>query len=129
MGRRLGYPTANIAVEEDCAVRDGVYAAFVDLEGKRYGAMVNFGVRPTFGVAQRQVLEIHVFDFEGDLYGRELTVELGEFIRSEQKFPTPEALRQQLTRDEKEIREILNIRPAPRTSGRDATDNDTRHEF
>jgi riboflavin kinase/FMN adenylyltransferase len=114
LGRELGYPTANIAVGADFEAADGVYAAWVEIDGRRRGAMVNLGVKPTFsgggaghGGGGERVLEIHVFDFEGDLYGRELTVELLDFIRPERRFATAEDLRGQIAQDEKTIKNIL----------------------
>jgi riboflavin kinase/FMN adenylyltransferase len=105
----LGYPTANIAVDADLDAVNGVYAARVRVEGKEYGAMANLGVKPTFsGGKGARVLELHLFDFEGDLYGRELAIELGEFIRPEQRFPIPEILRAQIAEDEETIKTLLN---------------------
>jgi riboflavin kinase/FMN adenylyltransferase len=107
VGRELGYPTANIVVDEEPEAESGVYAAVVEFDGQQYGAMANFGVKPTFSKGGDRILELHIFDFEGDLYGRHLRVELGDFIRPEKKFPTPEALRMQIARDEKTIKNIL----------------------
>jgi riboflavin kinase/FMN adenylyltransferase len=111
-GRTLGYPTANIAVEGGLDAADGVYAARVRVEGGDHGgiyrAMANLGVKPTFSDGGGgRVLELHLFDFEGDLYGREVTAELREFIRPEQRFPTPDALRDRIAEDEKQIKNIL----------------------
>ncbi len=108
-GRTLGYPTANVAVDADADAADGVYAALVEIEGgnRRYGAMANLGVKPTFSGGGKRILELHLFDFNGDLYGRELTAELRDFIRPEQRFPTPEALRTQIAKDEEIIKNIL----------------------
>ncbi len=109
-GRTLGYPTANVAVDAGLDAADGVYAALVEIEGSegRYGAMANLGVKPTFSAGDARVLELHLFDFQGDLYGRELTAELCEFIRPEQRFATPEALRTQIAKDEETIKNILS---------------------
>jgi riboflavin kinase/FMN adenylyltransferase len=118
IGRTLGFPTANITIDDGLEAPNGVYAARVTIDDHCWNAMANLGVRPTFsesgGVAgaadfaggTKRVLEIHLFDFTGDIYGRELTVELGRFIRSEQKFATPEALRNQIARDEKTIKNL-----------------------
>lgn len=126
IGRGLGYPTANIPVAADLDIADGVYAARVWLDGgkyndskhndsehndgepgKRYGAMANLGVKPTFSDNGRRILELHLFDFKGNLYGLELTAELMEFIRPEQRFESPDALRTQIAKDEKQIKHIL----------------------
>ncbi|MDR2891090.1 MAG: riboflavin kinase [Alistipes sp.] len=108
MGRTLGFPTANVAVPSGCDAPDGVYAARVTLpDGRNFRAMANLGVKPTFsdGGAAR-VLEVHLFDFEGDLYGIELEVELQRFIRPEQKFADADALRVQIIEDKSIIEKI-----------------------
>ena len=112
LGRTLGYPTANIAVSGSLTAASGVYAARVWIDGdeeeRKYGAMANLGVKPTFGgLHDHRILELHLFDFEGDLYGRRLSVELVRFVRPEQKFATPEDLRLQIEKDETNIKNIL----------------------
>ncbi len=107
IGRTLGYPTANIPVEDSLDLQNGVYAAWVWYDGRRYGAMANLGVKPTFPGSGR-VLELHLLDFEGDLYGAELEVELTGFIRPERRFASPEELRAQIAHDKFRIEEILN---------------------
>ncbi len=108
-GHGLGWPTANVAVTEDFPAADGVYAAWVDVAGERYGAMANLGVKPTFGGGGGRVLELHLFGFAGDLYGCEVSANLVERIRPEQKFTTPAALRGQIAKDKKSIEKILCI--------------------
>jgi riboflavin kinase/FMN adenylyltransferase len=110
LGRELGYPTANIAVADSLEMADGVYAAWVEVAGRRYGAMANLGVKPTFGGeagATQRVLELHLFDFSGDLYGREVTAELCRFIRPEHRFSSPEELRARIEKDEEIIKNLL----------------------
>jgi FAD synthase len=102
LGRRLGYPTANIAVDGGFAAADGVYAAWVWLDGDGDGGGNGDG-----GEGGDRFLELHLFDFADDLYGRELTAELIGFVRPEKKFPTPAALRSQIKRDESKIKTIL----------------------
>jgi riboflavin kinase / FMN adenylyltransferase len=99
-GRAIGFPTANLAVDHPRKVipRLGVYAVRVDREGEQYGGMMNVGRRPTFGDSDLQV-EVHLFDFDGNLYGRELRIEFVERIREERKFPSAEALAEQLSQD------------------------------
>ncbi len=108
IGRGLGYPTANIPVDDSAEAADGVYAAVVEYGGRRYGAMANLGVKPTFPGGTGRVLELHLFDFTGDLYGENLTAELLEFIRPERKFASPEELRAQIEKDKEQIQRILN---------------------
>jgi riboflavin kinase/FMN adenylyltransferase len=108
IARSLGYPTANIPVDDSVSAANGVYAAVVEIDGKLYGAMANLGVKPTFSSEDGvRLLELHLFDFEGDLYGRELATELVKFIRPEQKFASPEELRAQIKEDEKTIKNTL----------------------
>jgi hypothetical protein len=110
VGRLMGYPTANIAVEEAVAAADGVYAAWVRREeedSRRYGAMANLGVKPTFDGGGARTLEVHLFDFEGDLYGERLAVELISFIRPELKFASADELAAQIALDEPAARRAL----------------------
>jgi FAD synthase len=88
LGRQLGFPTANIAVSSG---EPGVYAARVLIDGQWRRAMAN--------IDPRGVLEVHVFDFEGDLYGQEIEVELTKFIRPMQKFASQEELQQAIEKD------------------------------
>ncbi|GIV61304.1 MAG: riboflavin biosynthesis protein [Rhodothermaceae bacterium] len=109
-GRVIGFPTANLAVEHPRKVipRQGVYAvlARIEEEADPYGGMMNIGIRPTFE-GQGLHLEVHLFDFQGDLYGRRLRIEFVERIRDERKFPSVEALVEQLSRDRERCMEAL----------------------
>lgn len=103
-GRLLGFPTANFYYLEGFVLPPlGVYAAEID--GLGIG-MANLGLRPTFPQAA-PALEVHIFDFAGDLYGQELDVKLLKFIRPEQQFSGATELVQQLALDEKQIRDVL----------------------
>lgn len=102
LGRQLGFPTANLAVPEEAPVSDGVYRARVEVEGRRYLGMANVGDNPSVGGCRRR-LEVHLFDYEGDLYGRTVGVELLEKIREEQRFATIGELRRQLAADRQQI--------------------------
>ena len=104
LGRRLGFPTANIDAE-GLAVENGVYASTVELDGRRYVAMSNVGVRPSVD-GKRRLLETYLFDFDGDLYGRCLTVELGCKIRDERKFSSVDELKDRLKLDAEHIRSL-----------------------
>ena len=99
-GRGIGVPTVNLAPlpTNKLLPPDGVYAARVDVEGERRGAMLNLGPRPTFGDATR-TLEAHLFDFAGDLVGRTITVEFLRRLRDTVRFSSAEALKAQLARD------------------------------
>ena len=107
LGRKLGFPTANIALTENSVVENGVYASRVYLEsGEFYAAMTNVGVRPSVDGTKR-LLETHLFGFEGSLYDSKLRVELLEKIRDEKKFSSVEELQEQISKDSTRIKEIL----------------------
>ena len=100
-GRELGFPTANIAVEEDGReiLPRGVFAATVQYhEDEESFALVNIGTRPTFGEINL-VVELHLFDFTGDLYGQRLKFILIKKIRDERAFANIEALKEQINHD------------------------------
>lgn len=107
-GRVLGYPTANLRGNiEGLLPADGVYATRVTHRGSTYNAATSLGVNPTFGDVSERTLESHLLDVTLDLYGDMVTIEFVEFIRGMQKFPNPEALAEQMARDEEVIRDIL----------------------
>ena len=97
-GSKLAAPTANLEVAYGILPPDGVYSGQVSLENRNYPAALNIGTAPTFGNDQHRV-EIHLIGFSGDLYDRELTVTLHRFLRKEQRFSSPEALKEQICRD------------------------------
>lgn len=114
-GRSIGFPTANLHIPERMAVpADGVYAVFANVSGQRLPAVVNIGVRPTFGVNTRAV-EVHVLDFDEDIYGEEVTVEFVERIRGERRFESLDALISQIGEDVGVARTLLSER-----NGKDA---------
>lgn len=100
LGRGLGFPTANLRLGERQTPRDGVWAVKVD--GVRKG-VANLGTRPTVDGGER-LLEVHLLDFSGDLYGKELRVRFEKFLRPERKFGSLEELREQIGRDAEEAR-------------------------
>jgi riboflavin kinase/FMN adenylyltransferase len=97
-GRELGYPTANLRLDPGCALRHGVYAVRVEVDGRRIDGVANFGRRPMFdtGVV---LLEVFLFDFAGDLYGRTLDVAVISWIRPEFKFESIEELIHRMDED------------------------------
>ena len=108
LGRTIGFPTANIDAERrEGEGPDGVYAALIDVDGARYGCMVNIGHHPTLPEGGKTV-EAHIFDFEGDAYGKNVRLETVGFIRPEQKFASVEALKAQLEKDKKTSISLLN---------------------
>lgn len=105
-GRQLGFPTANLEPSVDQLIpADGVYAVVVSANGRRYGAMLNVGERPTFEEAGR-AMEAHLFDFSGELLGETVDVEFVDRVRDEKKFGSVDELVEQLKRDEKTCRDL-----------------------
>ena len=102
LGRTIGYPTANITIEEDYKLipNNGVYIAKSVLNGKTVFGMMNIGTRPTVD-GTKQTIEINFFDFKQDLYGQKITISLLHRMRSEQKFESIVALKNQLGKDKK----------------------------
>ncbi len=107
LGRQLGFPTANIATGNLQLPPGGVWVVRVsNADGRCWNGVANLGTRPTVG-GERRLLEVHLFDFSGDLYGENLEVSFEKHLRSEMKFPSLEALRDQISADVKAARESL----------------------
>ena len=136
-GRKMGFPTANIRINNgqqttdevaDCKLipADGVYAVYVNVvdndnedenengQSSKLGArgsglkgMLNIGYRPTLNNGKERSIEVHILDFEGDLYGKDITVEFAHRLREERTYANTEELTEQLMRDEKKVRELL----------------------
>jgi len=99
-GRTIGAPTANVGLGAYVRPRFGVYAARVDVgDGQMRPAVVNIGVKPTVAGAREPLAEAHLFDFEGDLYGRTIEIALAAFLRDERRFETFDALKAQIAQD------------------------------
>jgi len=107
-GRKLGFPTANIQVNDEYKLvpQTGIYAVFVHHAGKRYTGMLSIGYNPTFA-GKEQTIEVNILDFDKDIYGENLTLELIAFIRKEKKFDSPEALIEEIRNDENTTRRII----------------------
>jgi riboflavin kinase/FMN adenylyltransferase len=105
-GRVLGYPTANMRLPDDCRLRHGIYAVRASVDGRPVDGVASFGRRPTFDNGA-PLLEVHLFDFAGDLYGRTLDVEFVGWIRGEERFDGIEALIAQMDRDSDQARRML----------------------
>ena len=97
-GRTLGFPTANIAPDRPLLVARGVYRGGVTVDAGQHAAVVNVGVRPTFG-EDTLAVEAHLLDFAGDLYGREVRLDFLDRLRDEMRFPSVEELKAQVSRD------------------------------
>lgn len=108
IGRSIGFPTANIHIPNDYKLipKDGVYAVQASVDGTLYKAMLNIGNRPTVDGSKKTV-EANLFDFQGDLYDKQITVYFHEFLREERKFESLEALKAQLFLDQKSAKSLL----------------------
>jgi riboflavin kinase/FMN adenylyltransferase len=108
-GRELGYPTANMELGDYQRPKYGIYAVRATLaDGREHPGVASLGVRPTFE-PPRELLETHLLDFDGDLYGQRIEVALHAFIREERKFDSVEALVAEMKRDEAAARKLLAI--------------------
>ena len=109
MGRRIGYPTANLQVNDECKIipARGVYAVRVEVDGCIYGGMLNIGCRPTFDNGANTTIEAHIFDFKSDIYNHSLRLFFVQRIRSERKFASVEELVAQLHQDAEIARGML----------------------
>ena len=105
-GRELGFPTANLRLDPSCGLKHGIYAVRVDIAGKRHDGVASFGRRPMFDDGA-PLLEVFLFDFDGDLYGRTIDVAFIGWIRHEQKFESIEALKQHMAADAAQARDAL----------------------
>jgi riboflavin kinase/FMN adenylyltransferase len=107
LGKKLGFPTANLSAHSEQFPPDGVYLAEAWIEGVLYHGVVNLGVRPTVARGEPQrTLEIHILDFARDIYGHEVEVRFLQYLRAEKKFPNVEALIRQIETDVQKARKL-----------------------
>ena len=100
VGRKLGFPTANLDAADLVLPPNGVYLGLAKIGEKPQPAALNIGFRPTLATGAPELrVEAHLLDFTGDLYGQELEIEIGEKLRDEQKFGSLEELKAQIARD------------------------------
>ncbi len=109
LGRTIGYPTANLVVEDQTKLipGNGVYAVKVVVREQLYSGMLNIGVRPTVDDTLQQTVEVNIFEFDQNIYGESITIQFLHFIRSEQKFSGVEALKKQLQKDKDKALHLL----------------------
>jgi len=106
-GRKMGFPTANLELPDYILLPSyGVYAAFAEVKGQQYQAIINVGVKPTFG-SEKPTVEAYIFDYHEDLYQQNLQLRLVDKIRPERKFDGLDDLKEQITMDVREARQIL----------------------
>ncbi|MCP4649991.1 MAG: bifunctional riboflavin kinase/FAD synthetase [PVC group bacterium] len=107
-GNKLGFPTANIDPHQEAVPPEGVYAVKAVFQGTLYDGMLNIGTRPTFDhTAKEQVIELHIFDFDKNIYKEDIEVFFIEETRKEKHFSSPDLLRKQIAKDAVKIRKIL----------------------
>jgi riboflavin kinase/FMN adenylyltransferase len=107
LGRRLGYPTANLDPHDEVVPPRGVYAVWARAGGRIHEGVLNFGVRPTLGRDRHPTLELHLLDFSASLYGREVEVFFVRRLRPERAFPSEQALTRQIAADVRQARAVL----------------------
>lgn len=109
LGKKLGFPTANLKIEDADKLipANGVYAVLVRVDETLYGGMLNIGFRPTFN-GKKQTIEVNIFDFNEEIYGMHIGVDLVASIRKEMKFNSADGLIQQLKKDKEASLKILN---------------------
>ena len=105
-GRELGFPTANLRLDAGCGLRHGIYAVRTAIDGRRYDGVASFGRRPMFD-SGAVLLEVYLFDFSGDLYGRSIDVAFIDWIRDEAVFALVEELTRQMQDDTRRARAAL----------------------
>lgn len=111
-GRKIGFPTANLGPHCELLQipANGVYAAWADIDGKRYKSMLNIGFRPTISSGEeRRTIEAHLLNFNRDIYGQELRLSFVEYIRPERRFESLEALAAQLSADRRTVSDTLTL--------------------
>jgi riboflavin kinase/FMN adenylyltransferase len=106
-GRELGFPTANLTTCNELVPPTGVYATTVTIDEVVHPSITNIGLRPTFGDADRPIIETHLFDVSRDLYGTSLRVSFVQRLRDERAFPDVDALRAQIDADCRSARRLF----------------------
>ena len=111
IGNQIGYPTANIKIDNKWKLlpNDGVYAVCVNIGSKEYKGMMNIGFNPTFA-SQKKSIEVHILDFNLNIYGKDLKVSVVKKLRNEKKFSSVEELKKVLQVDENKVRQLLKIK-------------------
>jgi riboflavin kinase/FMN adenylyltransferase len=106
-GRVLGFPTANLDIKPQQALPDnGIYATITRVDGKQFLSATNIGTRPTFGEGKR-MLETHLLDYKGNLYGKEIRLEFVRKLRDEKRFVSSEELKTQIEEDVRTVKALL----------------------
>lgn len=108
IGRTIGFPTANIPVPQQKIIpANGVYAAIATVEGQRYPGILNIGCRPTVGNGSHISIEVHLMDFDQNIYGKEISIAICHFLRKESRFSGLDALKEQLEKDKQNALQLF----------------------
>jgi riboflavin kinase/FMN adenylyltransferase len=109
LGRSIGFPTANIKPISSLKQipANGVYAVWVDIQGQKYPAMLNIGIRPTLGSGLERTIEAHIIGFSKNIYSEQICISFVKKIREEQRFPSLEHLKEQLVKDKENTISLL----------------------
>ncbi|MEG0176281.1 bifunctional riboflavin kinase/FAD synthetase [Anaerorhabdus sp.] len=108
-GREIGFPTANIDVIDELIVpRVGVYAGWTIIDGVKYKSMINVGHNPTFNYSQKCSVESNIFDFNNEIYGKQVKLQFVKYLRDEIKFNSIEKLIEQMNQDQTDAKEVLS---------------------
>lgn len=109
LGRKLGFPTANLKLPEGSvfSAETGVYAVYVCFEGQKYNGICNAGFRPTFD-HKTLTIEVHLLNFSGDLYGKKLEITFIRKLRDERRFSGPEDLKLQISKDRETAMQLFS---------------------
>ncbi len=110
LGHHIGYPTANVQIKDKKKLLpgDGIYAATANVNGVEYKGMLYIGLRPSIDAEEEHRVEIHLFDFDRQIYDQEITLELYKYIRGDRKFPTMEGLKLAMAEDEEVVRSFFH---------------------
>lgn len=108
-GRKVGFPTVNIAANNYFLPKNGVYGVIIVIDDKKYLGMANLGYNPTFNILKNVSLEVNIFDFDQDVYDKYVTVFFIKKIRYEKRFDSVTELIQQLNQDRKQIKNEIQL--------------------
>jgi riboflavin kinase/FMN adenylyltransferase len=111
LGRTLGFPTANVKVDSELKLvpANGVYAVRVKIAEKMYFGVMNVGTKPTVNTTEEKSLEVFIFEFKNEIYGKELTLFFDKQVRNEQKFTNLDELKRAISNDEAVCRKYYNL--------------------
>jgi FAD synthase len=106
-GRKLGFPTANVRIGPEVELADGVYAGVVELEdGSRHASAISVGRRPTYYEEGERLAEAHLLDFDRDIYGEKIRLEIGELLRGQRVYGSEDELVRQIASDVEAVRTL-----------------------